>query len=756
MASKTISQKRFAKGLNAVTGVLSQEQGSLTRMSNLLLTQRGSLQTCDGSEDIGTPDPNFPIILALGAYFNYSVGQFPYYCVLAQAATTTLGNTPLGPGIFGTGSTDNPAGIYLFGVVALDAAGNHTNILASLVTFTAALPFDSITMTWSALPGAVSYSVYYFPNGGSGQVVLLNNGTSTTFTSTPGALPTTPLVTVPVGNTTQDIELIIGTVIPTSSGILWEPTTPLYPGIPFEPAQLAPGDPNFTSFQAIPGYSPYGGILGVVEPIPQFLQFAALEIIILGNGLAPQSFNPSEPSVAPVNLANTFEADYPVWQASVEWIAGDQIQVPDGPTNVLFTASQGGTSGTTMPTFNFAMGAQTPDASVIWVSDGPIPPNVAPRGAAHGLVYAGSLWLANTSPQTTADNIDGPTVLKMSDSNNPNSWNPLNTAFIGRDDGTQITGLASFTIAALGISPTGSLAVFKEYQTYQIIGVFGSNDFEIQEAQTNMGCISARSIQFMPGFGIVRFTHLGFAVYDGVNDRLISEEIRSYIFGGIGDESDITPIDISFCYLSQGGQTNQPPMYVCAMPLQGANGKLTRMFCYDLVMKSWVIIDLPWPIQAMQQMRIGEGEPLLIAGRSDTGILERLQAGDALWDVSTDSMAGLTQAVAWSFRSPDIFGEGGSQKLFYNVLILRGYASVVQEMTISITPVIDGAVQPTSAFVNDYIVQDPKSGQFEIRLPVWKNGQFFHVNVAGTGRVVIDSIDMLVEPKSNAAQRIFG
>ena len=195
--------------------------------------------------------------------------------------------------------------------------------------------------------------------------------------------------------------------------------------------------------------------------------------------------------------------------------------------NYLFTATQGGVSGSGATPFTGtppATGAQIADGSVIWTSNGPIVASVAPRGAAHAVAYAGSLWLANTSPQTTSDGIDGPTCLKMSDSNNPNSWNPVNTAFIGRDDGTQITGLQPFTIAALGISPTGSLCVFKEFQTYQVIGVFGSTTFEIQPAQTNLGCIAARSIQFIPGFGVCRFSHLGFAVFDGINDRLISEE----------------------------------------------------------------------------------------------------------------------------------------------------------------------------------------------------------------------------------------
>src|ERR1019366_1217858 len=195
-------------------------------------------------------------------------------------------------------------------------------------------------------------------------------------------------------------------------------------------------------------FSPYGGIPGLACVIPMEVQFASKEILILGNGYAPQQCDPSLIGAATLTaLANTFTAAYPTWQPSVAWITGAQLSALYGSVNYLFTATQGGVSGSGSTPFTGtppAQGSAVADGSVIWTSKGPINSSVAPRGAAHAVAYAGSLWLANTSPQTTSDGIDGPTCIKMSDSNNPNSWNPLNTAFIGRDDGTQITGFHEF------------------------------------------------------------------------------------------------------------------------------------------------------------------------------------------------------------------------------------------------------------------------------------------------------------------------
>jgi hypothetical protein len=554
------------------------------------------------------------------------------------------------------------------------------------------------------------------------------------------------------------------------------------------------------------GVTSCGGILGAVGPLPQMLQFTNQIVMCLGNGIAPYSypdpslFVPFPPggTVPPIDLTlnngpieNNFVPAYPAWGAQISYSVGDIVQPAVGgnpsvpgsgnPGNYAFTVVQSGISAQTDPDWNNAqvIGRRINDANVIWQNTG-VPSVLAPRGAAHGVVYAGSLWLANTYPYTTADNQDGPTVLKMSDVNTLLSWNPLNVAFVGRDDGTQITGLATYSIAESGIAPIGSLVVFKEFETYQVIGVFGALDFSIQKAQTDMGCVAPRSIQFLPGYGLARLTHLGIAIFDGVRDRVISEEIRPYLFGG---EPDIAQVDWSFAYLSKGTQTATPPMYVLAVPrmeqgspppvsftapsvvyntnvtsplgsgtywfiytavvngqdvavsaettltiptqwnklftltvtvnifeivtipgvtawrvywgsAQGAenqyvevtiiadgntavtitqfgtpgapgtqHGGLTRILAYDLVLKGWTVIDLPWPVEVVKQVRAISSPPVTITGGFNDGSVRRIQAGDPDWD-------GLP--ISFSVRTPEVYGKTANQPVFYRRLSIRG------------------------------------------------------------------------------------
>jgi hypothetical protein len=291
--------------------------------------------------------------------------------------------------------------------------------------------------------------------------------------------------------------------------------------------------------------------------------------------------------------------------------------------------------------------------------------------------------------------------------------------------------------------------VFKEFQTYQVIGVFGSSTFEIQPAQTNLGCIAPRSIQFLPGFGVVRFSHLGFAVFDGINDRLISEDIRPYLFGGVDSQADLVPVDPAYVYKSVSAQTISPPMYLCAMPLLNTTGSLTRLFCYDLVMKAWTILDLPWAITSLNAQSAGEGYPLVIAGKTD-GTLQRMQSGDLTWDAGATDQSN----VQWGFRTPDLFGEGSSQRLFFEQASIKGYGNVSMVTSIIANLWLDGQQVGTQAID---VVPMGGSNLFEARVRIFRSGYRAHLDISGgNGGAggVIDSIDWSVVPKSSLARRV--
>lgn len=780
MAPKTVSQKRWAKGVSPAAGILSQSPGSLQRVSNLLLQQRGSLATCDGSFTIGTVADDHPLILCLGTFNDLSEGIYCFYPVLSAQVGIPTPFLQLYIGYPGSPSTvvvwvkavsfwtTVPLTAALlapgdpqFALAAGSTADFDPSSTTGTVTTVCTSPTSSVTMSTN-FSGWASEAV---SPGDTVQINVTFNATATIA----GGLGT--------GRVSFDYSL--------DGGVTF--TDEVYDSGLFDPSFAAtaqftiPALTNlnllvirancqanhfsgggstttvlnvtniFAAVTTVSTLSPYGGIPGLACLIPQILQFTDTTILILGNGLPPMTVDVTLLTAATaVPVTNTFTANYPDWQPTVAWSVGNQISVIISGVTYLFTATQGGVSGATAPAFSAVLGSTVTDNQVIWQNSGAVSTSPAPRGAAHGIVYAGSLWLANTSPQTTSDQQDGPTVLKMSDTNNPQSWNPLNVAFIGRDDGTQITGLATFTIAEAGIAPTGSLTVFKEFSTYQIFGVFGATDFQITQAQTDMGCIGPRSIQFLPGYGIARLAHLGFAIFDGVRDKLISEEIRPYLFGGIVQQADIVPIDFSFAYFCKGVQSTTPPMYFCVAPLIGSSGSMNRVFCYDLVLKAWMIIDLPWPISSLTSVRVGEGKPVLLAGRSDIGVINRLQEGDTQWDSGTPQATN----VNFSAQANDIFLEGSSQRAFFRALTVRGQSlDPTLPALLSIMITLDGQnMTPTP--IDYFIEPQPGSNQFQLDVDIMVNAQVAHVAFTGSGRLVIDSIDWDAVPK--AGRKVIG
>jgi hypothetical protein len=782
MATKPISQKKWVKGILPSASLLSQAPGSLQRASNLLLAQRGALVTCDGSFTIGSLAAGFPLILTLGVFNDLAAGVYPFYPTLSSqgvGATPTLQmfigypstpatvvkfflvtavhfvTVPLNPALLAPGDpqfaeaastiTDYNPSSTTGTVVAMTPpnpntqSANFSGWASTVIAGGSSVTVNIALTAASTHSGGLSSGLVSFDYSVDGGVTFTNNA----YNSGPFSPGLSVNVQFSVAGITNLNQLVVRANATAThlSGAGTATTTLSVNNI-------------FAEVTAVSTLSPYGGITGKACLIPQILQFTQKTILILGNGLAPQIVDCTllaAATAAPVT--NTFTANYPSWQPSVAWVAGNQISVLISAVNYLFTATQGGVSGTSAPAFSAVLGSTVTDNQVIWRNDGAISTSPAPRGAAHGIVYAGSLWLANTSPQTTSDNQDGPTVLKMSDANNANSWNPLNVAFIGRDDGTQITGLATFTIAEAGIAPTGSLCVFKEFSTFQVFGVFGATDFDITQAQTDMGCIGPRSLQFIPGFGIVRLAHLGFAIFDGVRDKLISEEIRPYLFGGEVQQADITGVDFSFAYFTKGVQSTDPPTYFCVAPIlspTGASsmGSMNRVFCYDLVLKAWMIIDLPWPISSLTSVRVGEGKPLLLAGRSDIGSVERLQSNDVTWDSSTPQSA----AINWSARLNDIFLEGSSQRAFYRGLTLRGQCldpTLPPKITVALT--FDGIDQQP---IDYFIEPQPGSNQFQLDVDLLINAQVTHVSLSGSGRLVIDSIDWEAVPK--AGRKVMG
>jgi len=448
-----------------------------------------------------------------------------------------------------------------------------------------------------------------------------------------------------------------------------------------------------------------------------------------------------------IPIISTFTTAYPVWATGVTYLIGDII-TPTVLNGHYYKATQSGISAGAQPTFPTATGAQVSEASpskLVWqeagLTNATAPP---PQAIAHVKVFAGSLWAWNTAPNNTANGLDGPTSLRMSDSNNPNSWNPINQAFLDKDDGSEGSGLSPFTISGFGIPPEGSLVAFKQFAGYQIVGVFGSPNFLIQRIKSNLGCTAPRTIQFTTGFGLTRFTHLGFAIFDGMNDRVVDEEIRPYIFPSNNKEvSDITTVDYNWMPVSWGAQTAYPPMYVAAMPIGNSGGQLTRLFLYDLVLKAWTIGDLPFPIGSLSQEFSTIATPITILGSFLDGTIHRWQSGDSLWDSYIDVNSSLIapSKVIWSAELPLVQNkqsQGG--RVYCRQIVVRGQLT---DPAGTVAVGIEMQGEPAIPLYGQQINYG-SDGTFSINAPVNEKITNFSPIVSGTGAVEVSNVDAQV------------
>jgi hypothetical protein len=120
-------------------------------MSNLVFTQRGSLQVSDGSFPIAILPSTYPLPVSVAIFSNNSAAQYPYYSVLSQRSTPLFANvTGANGGPFGT--TTNPSGIYYFLIVAIGsaAATDHTGAgNGAFVEINASTSFAGVTLGWN-------------------------------------------------------------------------------------------------------------------------------------------------------------------------------------------------------------------------------------------------------------------------------------------------------------------------------------------------------------------------------------------------------------------------------------------------------------------------------------------------------------------------------------------------------------------------------------------------------------------------------
>ncbi len=360
-----------------------------------------------------------------------------------------------------------------------------------------------------------------------------------------------------------------------------------------------------------------------------------------------------------------------------------------------------------------------------------------PPGGRHGAFHLGSLWLWNTAAADTT--LDGPSSLRMSGPNDPNSWPNANQTFVGKGDGQVGMGMTSFTIVETGISPTATLVLFKNYSAYQVTGTFGSSNFGVQRIKTDMGCIAPRTIQFVSGFGVIRLTHKGFALYNGVEDRLISEPVRPAIFGG----GEFTPLDFSTIHLSWAAQAQNPPLYLAACPESGTS--LTRIFVYDLIRRGWSIVAFPGPgIRCLTTVFPVSRFPHVELGTTTGGEIHEWFTGEVTdngteisWEVETRAFSGRSPLTPAYFRRAMVLGSAG-------------------RTPITVQPIVDEVSRDPLIYTPQ---ADETSSARELRweIPLMVKARQVRLRISGSGPARVRGVEVHVGPQplspSTLAQR---
>ena len=367
-----------------------------------------------------------------------------------------------------------------------------------------------------------------------------------------------------------------------------------------------------------------------------------------------------------------------------------------------------------------------------------------PIGALWAVSHLNQLWVWNTAPTRTA--LDGPASLRASDVASPNVWPNGNQTFLG-DDSDKGMGLAVFSIAEEGIAPFPVLVAFKGYTAYKVTGTFGASNFAIEQIRTDQGCAAGRTIQFIPGMGILRLTQRGFYLYDGLNDQLISTALDPYLFGTDG----LDGLDEATLYRSVAALYPYPPLYVCACPVAGIT---RRWFVLDIVRKVWSVFDLVSPtgtgLTALNYYR-GLDSPVAIG----PAVLRGGFSGDKnIYDFSGAWTTDAGTPIRWSVRVPPIAGNSPLRRHFHRRMLAKVYR-VNQGQAVTASFAIGPAQNPSlnmamgqAAFTTAQPGATLLSAvEEDLNFPIGRTGEVQWCELAGQGPIEIRALEWQGVPK---------
>lgn len=407
------------------------------------------------------------------------------------------------------------------------------------------------------------------------------------------------------------------------------------------------------------------------------------------------------------------------------------------------------------------------DGTTVSVSGGDVPP-----GVRHLAVHLNSVFALGTA--ATSSQKDGPSTLRVSVPatstvlayTGGGAFPFANATHIDKDDGDFGTGMGEFTVAETGISPTSTIIVTKNFAMYQVTGLPGSTTplFSIQKVKSDMGCIAGRTMRFAPGFGLIRLTHRGFAMYDGVNDQLISEELRPYLFASDGYSPGIQWASAA---LSHAIVVPNPPMYLCWVPINSSFPD--TVFAYDLVRQVWTILTYPNAAScSYQRPQLNPttnppgptGVVQVLTGDTSAGNVRRIFAGD-----TTDDGA----AISWSAIFHRLAGASPQANAYFRRAVLK-LINVTNGQTITwgviFGPNVQGATPrnktgtlttpnaaaPLATFNGTTLVPQP---ELDMTMDLGMIGTNLQMVLSGLGPITMRGLEYHVSPKPVSRPTVF-
>jgi hypothetical protein len=157
---QSIPNKPWLRGLVASSQPLAQPQGSLARLSNLLLNARGGLDVCDGSQILSAVDgvvqtTNQGRIECIQLF--QPIGISPYFVDLQLDALFHLG-APTGLAVATGAAGSLAAATYFYVVTALDGLGGETTASSEVSIVNPGLVNNNLS--WNPVNWASGYNIY--------------------------------------------------------------------------------------------------------------------------------------------------------------------------------------------------------------------------------------------------------------------------------------------------------------------------------------------------------------------------------------------------------------------------------------------------------------------------------------------------------------------------------------------------------------------------------------------------------------------